>query len=1622
MSATKGAAALLPPLVRVRSIGGRSAAAPRGVAIVMVLAVLAALMAIAAPFVFSMIQHGQSASNETHQQMAHMYAESAKDHLLAELIAKQRDIFAPLQNGGTLNDLPPFITTRKDLVIDWTLNIPDSMIEKYKLDYNIQNSRGMLWWGIVEDDQGKINVNTAPPALIGNLLASALLTEGIKQGDTQLTVDDASMFSPNGGVVCLNGEPSVLHYTSASSGMILLSDAVQYDHQTGSLVYDGRGTLICDAILSRGTGLTPFASIYEIKTSPGLTGNCALPPEDFARIERQLTVESGMNTPMWGHGEMLGAYSAGVANTGMPIENAQGFCAGLLIRFVRLGEVQSYGRIRMADYRPDGSARIEYIEAAAGPATSSTDDSSSSNYNNNPNSNSKNNNNANSNSKNGNNTNTNSNMNSDTTVGQTFVEPQMKNPVNINTASDEVLAAVFTGVCLRGNKFAVPRATAQTLVKYIRERQLRGYSGGSGGLVFATNDDLRKLFWQAQQDGIVTLPQRDALVINAIEPNSARLSLSTVTFCGFSHGTYTLEASGVSNTDNGDQRARVTLRQQVTLPTFPPGRSRLQYQADFQNLLDLGMANRVYTYPEILGTRKNNQQNFNTLLNRYPRVDSGNVRLTVGASGLYQGHASVTSEWYEPCSDESSPYFFMEGYSNPQPWSLDPAQPQGNNGGIAAMGYKGVAQPPTSIELWYRPKSSSQCTFYDEGTQDDRNRVNFSYDPGEGGLVIRIWDSTLNNGRKKPVEFIYPYTFNAGDWYHIAASWKTSHPGGQEIRVDAQPFPNNDPTQLQFKPGGRLGSDLSEDDNSQITLENGDGDDFPRAGALKIGEEIIEYTTHGGNSFSGLYRGARMSAAIKHKSGEWVVPFGYVNPIADDLIVGGATMSDDLAMSSQTHTRVQFPPNAKPNFVLDSATDKIPVEDATNFPPMGFVVIEGECIFYGSKAKSGLAWELRKLQRAMSSGGVTSPARNLHNNSGVALASIAISKSSDYLIPGIVQVDDEKNQNKVEWIYYNDKQDVNGKHFLVAELQNTGATQYRVGSGDTVKTGNSLGISRFRHVYGIGDWFYLNLAKGNSSSHTKGTKVIPVIRMNAPHCGGFDPANAANQDDTTTVTNNTTASTQTGGATVRDTPYGADGVSDVSIVELGQQDGDLRWVKQAYMHQYVNTNNQPCPGLAFTSWSFDYLVGLNDFVSRRYPRGTTRYLHWPTGELPDALGAKRNVCADKNGEGRINGDVDELHVCTFNTIGGRVAMDLDGTALDASTQTVNVENFDAWPQNGGNSAGNFAGNNNNGANPLNWPATGGLVRCEDELMYYTNIGSTNIQYYSDTYPPLNTKPPERNKADRRWVNPCTKVHELHPNIVSKSVSQLTNVKRGVLNTKAVEHPVGAQIMLLDAMPVTHLTGALSGASDSFTVAEGKGFPTEGYAWINDEIVGWKQGQGTSFNGCQYLHGRYGTSPAEHDQNEIVRCLPFRYWDRDASQYDGDGLAFIQTGYRAQGAKWYTLEMDLQPTETMGMTPSQCVPHVLVRFNGKPAWDAMPEQGNDSGLYEFVGKRQLRFTGMDGYGVTADQMELRVYWQYLPGAFKNGAGADWKRTFTIEKMRASYKSPLILRRLDEVERR
>jgi len=1494
---------------------------PRGVAILMVIAVLAGLMALAAPFVLSMVLHGRTARGDLNALQARLGSEAATSHALAQLV-KNTTRYDP-----SSGQLP--LTILSDLKV--TMDFPAADREFGKLGVNVQNQKGQLWSAKVEDEQAKINLTTVPPVLLGNLLGSAILLEPAERGAGSLVVDDGKQFNPSGGSVSLVGEREALHYSAVQGNVIALTQGTDSAHAAGALVFDGRAKLIADyKIRSGGPVFTPFRSNYEIKLALSGSPVDALRPDEFARIERHLTVQSGMNGPLWGRGEHPAEQGA-VTVGGFSVEKGDGFTPGGLVRIVENGVPQNYARVRRVHIRPNNTAFVELdFPLAIG-----------------------------------------------TQGNERYVQPEMRHPINVNTATPEVLEACFMGLCLAGGKEPVRRQTAQLLADFVRSQRSP----------LIDTEGVRKLLEQAYAKGILIAPQRDAVYINATEPNSPKLRTSTVPFCFCSYGSYTIEGTGVVNAENGLQLSRHTTRQLLTMPIPWPGYFKVEFQAGFERLLDQGMGSRVVTFPTVMGKSKYKRKAPSVKL---PSEQSGGVRLDVGECGPHKAQGDP-SEFIEHCEDEKDPAYRQDGYdmSRRGPFVLPEPQNQ------PRIGPNGLASQPTAVELWYKPTRSGQCVFYDESLEEDRNRITFAYDPSKEGLLVQVYDAGYEcqdankkdwtHLKRKPVEFLYPISLDAGEWYHVAAEWKTGRPNGQAIRVDALSKPKGE--ELKCRPGVKLASALSLTETESLELEELEEDtDFPKAGAVLIGEEIVEYYERNGTSLQKLVRGSRMSAVSKHKQGEIVMPYGFSVNLGQDLAVGNGTLVERLERPSLTRTRVRYPsPPNKINFILNTDVTKIPVDDATNFPKSGFISVGGELIFYGKRT----ATTFEQLQRGLGDGRGRSTPRNIGDGAGVALACLTISDYSQYDDVGIVQIDDDQNEKKVEWIAYGSRQSMDGKNFLVSRLWWDSNTRARnnllsVGNPVTRVEGMSCGIGEFRDEFGVGRY-----TLGRESAHEKKAKCIPVIRMGGPHCGNFW------------------------------SPYGDQGVSEVSIVERGSTSGELMWVKQGFVHQWANTNSQPCPQHDFVSWGFDYYVGLNDFVSRRYPGNQTRFLKWPSGELPDAVGARRYVGADRNQEGKLTGYVDEVKVNTFNTYGARIAMTTEGTGISSGDQDILLEEHTAWPY------------NHDGANAnLNWPTTGGLVRIEDELLFYKACAPGAFQFYSDVYPYLkegdnpNGKP-EQSKAGRVWYWPCTKppTPRPHPNIKNKTGLRLTGVQRGVLGTKAVDHPVGAQALLLDGMAVSLLRGNLAPDGDSFSVANAAGFPKEGYAVIDNEVVSWLDNRNGSFTGCRHFHGRYGTQPGGHDQDTIVRCLPFRYWDREAKFYDGDGLAYIQAGYVANDAIWDGIQLVLTGTEDRPR-PRCVLPRVLLRFDGNPNWD-VEVTNQDGGLYEFRGKDGvIKLKSSRVGGVHANQVEMRVYWEFRPGAYKpdDARASDWKHTFTIEKMRATYYTPLLMRRLDEVEKR
>ncbi|MCA8963068.1 MAG: hypothetical protein KDC38_21240, partial [Planctomycetes bacterium] len=207
------------------SVSGRA----DGVALIMVILVLTALVVIGTPFVISMKLQEEGGRQIAAQERARLAQVSARNHAVAHLFGTY-----PSRESGTVEismnvegenagraaehgdtELPGRKMDDReeiDVLIDPTLAVTatawvGSADEKERVSrakeqigtasqYVMQDPKGRILDVSVEDEQGKVNLNTATPVLLGNLFAGSHLAEdlGYEAKGDEIALEDTEPF------------------------------------------------------------------------------------------------------------------------------------------------------------------------------------------------------------------------------------------------------------------------------------------------------------------------------------------------------------------------------------------------------------------------------------------------------------------------------------------------------------------------------------------------------------------------------------------------------------------------------------------------------------------------------------------------------------------------------------------------------------------------------------------------------------------------------------------------------------------------------------------------------------------------------------------------------------------------------------------------------------------------------------------------------------------------------------------------------------------------------------------------------------------------------------------------------------------------------------------------------------------------------------------------------------------------------------------------------------------------------------------------------------------------------------------------------------------------------------
>ncbi len=470
---------------------------------------------------------------------------------------------------------------------------------------------------------------------------------------------------------------------------------------------------------------------------------------------------------------------------------------------------------------------------------------------------------------------------------EAMVSAQLRHPVNINSASARVIAAVLTG--LSTDRFtqqfdSVTAGEARALADLILE-----------SLPITDFGKFRELIDQASTDGVIDDEDVTAILLNAVNPNHPRLTISTTGFCYASTDVYTIEASGVVRNPSGVETASDRFREVIEVAPPDPLVHVIETQDDWTGIIFRRDAPRNDRWPtsstQLPGRAQHlmttgpvpiNQKRFEA-----PALDSGALLALSTESPQINGVTQSIEHFPESIEGLEDASFSL---------SLGTLLPE----------------DPISIDFWVRPRSvaGDQVLLDSLANQGQpfENRIRLMWKGDTRELVLQIYDDAriTNYGGREVLpcaEIVHPMgsDWQPDTWYHVTAGWGSAIPGDQFLMVDQRPVGEH--TFLTELAGG-----ISENQEGYMSVKDTRfASRLPKEGSLWVGGEVIDYTEREGtrfrissrNSLGELASGRarRGTARRAHAAGTTVRPFGYsvelaasdpeIPPQSMDQVIGG---------------------------------------------------------------------------------------------------------------------------------------------------------------------------------------------------------------------------------------------------------------------------------------------------------------------------------------------------------------------------------------------------------------------------------------------------------------------------------------------------------------------------------------------------------------------------------------------------------------------------------------------------------------------------------------------------------------------------------------------------------------
>ena len=811
-----------------------------GYAMLAVLLVLVSLLFLVAPFLATVKNADQTSRRRADDTAASLALDDAAR------LARAR-----LAGSHPSKDITPFSDGLEELYVHNDLDP----------EFLYGGPGGARWDVEVEDLAGRVDLDSAPPAMIANMLGlTTRLTQPLGSEDTTVHVASTTGF-PERGVLWVAGE-------LVTFGKKTNSSFTELQRGLGATVVDGEvlpGPLPAQnasagaAVMDQRAWALAQWRVFDVPVSDQPGGRRE--PRALGSLDRLAQVADFVLDGAWGNDELAPLFDYGGvwgAHGGGPVW----LPATLSMRPVVAGETDTLDVAEPRWFNPGTTVRVHgdgvselALVRAVNPRTGRL-------YLDRP-------------------------LANEQQAMGAVVEPLARRAVNANTASKEVLEALFVNLQLVGRNARITQAEARQVAELIvASRPLKGFKDfaerivlPAAGLAALPADapvipEILRADDAASLSGFLDPDDALALYRNALCANDIELASSTMPLRFTSRDVYRFDLRVSVTAKSGIERLE-RVREEVHRAAPRGDLLRLwSLQEDFEEELRLSRLAKLWNTGPNVTTR------FDSFLGTSPPSrfqphlgsDAFHAGLSVSSSnspGLERTFADRETEgWIQPLpsrASEAGPFsghvlhFDWEPESNlgrdvlERPLLLQTADPKVAWTDAAANSLC----KPIAFSAWIRPRTTGGYLLDLGGSSVEADRISLFVDGSD--LVLRVLDGAGDHPAtsfEEVGEVRYPLDqapgLPADTWSHVLIDVRGNRPDQMLLMVDARPAPNT-PGLTSLASSLSFGSDT-------ITVESTDG--FPDPCVLRIGEELIEANVTGQNTFTASFQQAGQLAGF----------------------------------------------------------------------------------------------------------------------------------------------------------------------------------------------------------------------------------------------------------------------------------------------------------------------------------------------------------------------------------------------------------------------------------------------------------------------------------------------------------------------------------------------------------------------------------------------------------------------------------------------------------------------------------------------------------------------------------------------------------------------------------------